>query len=148
LHPRLRLLASQSDTDVLFDPDIAAEKTHRGLTGKYATREGLALLLAESNLKFKAVGEKTLLIEVSQVQRLPGTISLSQEERAGRNQSSSSLKAEKKVDVQEIVVTAQKRGNERCLRSRCQYRCSIPNSLLDGNRSDCRIISIKYPDSS
>lgn len=112
----LRAFGEQSDTDVLFDPQIAVAKHTAGLTGKHATREGLRLLLAQANLEFRMLDGKTVLVEAAaSAERTPSSAAGSTTERGtneqgqGSDQRSDRKDASQDMQLEEIVVTAQKR---------------------------------------
>lgn len=116
----LKVFGEQSNTDVLFDPQLAASKHTAGLNGRFATEEGLQKLLSEANLKFRIVDGKTVLVEspdqasatapvmrIAQADAASG--SAAPAARAEESSQSAAGSRASRSEVQEVVVTAQKK---------------------------------------
>ena len=102
----LKSFGELSDTDVLFDPQLAAFKRTGGLIGRHETEEGLRILLAQANLKFRLIDGKTVLIESAEAAALSSSGAGAGSEESG-------------PQLEEIIVTAQKRLERFRM---CQYR--------------------------
>lgn len=119
LQVALREFALQSKRDVLFTPDITAEKKSNALRGAYEPAAGLRLLLNGTGLTFRSADDRTLLVDVARkpnaaLMRDTSVLHLAradqQEEvsQAG-DQAGHIARDEYPGPLEEIVVTAQKK---------------------------------------
>jgi iron complex outermembrane receptor protein len=119
----LREFALASDLDLLFSPDLVAGKKSPSLDGKFTVNEGLRTLLRGSGLEFSVSGSRVVISEAqeahprqetstsSSVGSVAGYTRLAQAEGVASPASStkSGSGSQQHIEVEEVVVTAQKR---------------------------------------
>lgn len=67
LRNALDAFATQSDVQLVYSPELVADKTSRGISGRFTPAEALRQLLAGTGLSWKAVNDSTFVLEPSPV---------------------------------------------------------------------------------
>jgi outer membrane receptor protein involved in Fe transport len=113
--------ARQSQRELLFSPELVAEKTTTGVRGNLEPLEALAALLKNTGIDFSTTPNGAILLKSKNSTAPTGNIHLAQSdsaenrsstENAGKQESSSSSSAQgtEKVMMHEVIVSAQKRA--------------------------------------
>lgn len=94
--------ARQSQQEILFAPEIVAEKMSGGVRGTLRPQEALTTLLANTGLAFTTTPGGAILVRVAQAEVKPDASSSSRSEEEDEKAQS---RADDRVDLGEIVVT-------------------------------------------
>lgn len=107
LDKALASLAAQADLQILFSPEIVERLRSERLSGSYSGSEALQRLLAGSNLEFVVNGPDTVVIRARNTPA-PATSRIEQSP-AMAGAASGRGEVLRRIEVEEIIVTAQKR---------------------------------------
>jgi outer membrane receptor protein involved in Fe transport len=92
---------AQSDRQVVFAPDLVADKQTKGASGRYGAEQALTQLLAGTGLTWKRVNGQTYALEKAPTPHPPGD----DHGRASKSKSASSAVAQNPTQLDTVSVT-------------------------------------------
>jgi iron complex outermembrane receptor protein len=104
----LTSLANQADLQILFSPDLVANKQAKALTGSYSGTEALQQLLSGSDLEYVVNGPDTIIIRVRPAPAAARTSQITEPTHTAGATRASAM--QEPAMLEEIVVTSQKRA--------------------------------------
>lgn len=109
----LKEIALQSDVELLYRPGQLKDLKTEGLKGFYSPQEAIEILLKGTELRVHSLGSGAMVIAPKKEMRIGGMARQSLRLAEADTSSADTNKEAESVKLEEIVVTAQRRGEER-----------------------------------